>query len=56
VCIIEALQHKAGGDLSHQVGCFDLRLIEAEKYYNEQNYTQAYEVIKAVVEADFYFV
>jgi hypothetical protein len=54
ICVIEALQHR--NDLSAQVGCFDLRLIEAEKHYNEQNYARAYEVIKAVVECDFYFV
>jgi hypothetical protein len=50
VCVIEALQQSAS-DLGG-VGCYDLRLIEAERLFNEQNYARAYEVIKAVVEAD----
>jgi tetratricopeptide (TPR) repeat protein len=53
VCVLEALQHSAG---EIGVGCFDLRLIQAERLFNEQNYLRAYEVIKAVVEADFYYV
>jgi hypothetical protein len=32
VCVIEALQHSSG-DLNG--GCFDLKLIEAEKLFNE---------------------
>ena len=35
VCVLDALQHTAQGDLSSQVGCYDLRLIEAEKMFNE---------------------
>lgn len=53
ICVIEALQQTAG-DLG--VGCFDLRLIEAERLFNEQNFTRSYDIIKAVVEADFYYI
>ena len=50
VCVIEAMQT---GDIA---GSFDIRLIEAEKLFRQQNYGKAYDVIKAVVEADFYYV
>ena len=35
---------------------FDIRQIEAERFFKEQNYLKAYEIIKSVVDQDFYYV
>jgi len=34
---------------------FDLRHIEAEKYFNEQNYVKAHDIIKRILDDDFYY-
>lgn len=33
-----------------------IRIIEAEKYYNGQNVTKAYEIVKSLIEDDMYFL
>lgn len=35
---------------------FDVKQIEAEKLFNDQNYNRAYELIKNIVDQDFYYV
>ena len=40
----------------NQRECFDIRMIEAEKLFNDQNYIKAYEIIKNIVDSDFYFI
>jgi hypothetical protein len=34
----------------------DFKQIDAEKLFNEQNYLKAYEIVKSIIDKDFYFV
>ena len=34
----------------------DMRLIEAEQFFNNQNYSKAYEIIKSISDDDFYYL
>jgi anaphase-promoting complex subunit 6 len=36
--------------------CFDIKSIEAERLFLEQNYQKAYEIIKNMIEEDFYYL
>lgn len=47
VCIIELLSQRES---------FDIKQIEAERLANAQNFTKAYEIIKNIMDSDFYFV
>ena len=35
---------------------FDIRQIEAEKLFNDQNYQKAFDLIKSIADEDFYFL
>lgn len=41
-------------ELLSQRECFDVKFIEAEKLFLEQNYQKAYEIIKQIIDEDFY--
>ena len=43
-------------DILKQKQNFDIRQIEAEKYFNQQNYTKAYEIVKKILDDDSYYV